>query len=186
MFFVCIGLLLMIFSIGYPIAIAQRSSTTTNPIHIDKSLFLSSTAAEDIPTRIVIPSLQIDIPVTPSRVVNGYWELSDTTASYGLGSSYPGGSGNVVIFAHARKGLFLPLRDIQKNAAVYVFTRSRWYHYSVATITTVDPTNVSVIAQTSQPRLTLFTCSGFVDEKRLIVTAKPSDATLPTVVNTAN
>ncbi len=182
-FLVCVGLLCVIFSVGYPIALAQTAPPSPNPIHIDKNLLTQSAPVEEIPSRIVIPTLAIDLPVTPSRVIDGYWELSDTTASYGLGSSHPGENGNVVIFAHARKGLFLPLRNIQKLADIYVLTKSHWYVYQVADIKSVDPSDISVIAQTAHPTLTLYTCSGFVDEKRLIVTAKPEEVDLPPPAN---
>ncbi len=174
-FLVCVGLLCVVFSVGYPIALAETAPVAPNPIHIDKNLLSQTTPVEEIPSRIVIPTLDIDLPVTPSRVIDGYWELSETTASYGLGSSHPGENGNVVIFAHARKGLFLPLRNIQKEADVYVLTRAHWYVYKVADIKSVDPSDTSVIAQTIRPTLTLYTCSGFVDEKRLIVTATPKE-----------
>lgn len=105
-------------------------------------------------------------------VVSGYWETSETTASHGVGSAGPGQKGNMVIFAHARPGLFLPLKEIQKQAAVYVFTDSSWYAYRVTDIREVAPQDVTVIGPTPDETLTLFTCTGFLDSKRLVVIAK--------------
>lgn len=106
-------------------------------------------------------------------MVNGYWEVSETTASHGLGSAYPGQLGNTVIFAHAREGLFLPLRDIRAETVIYVLTNDRWHRYKTTDVKTVASNQVEVIAPTNDETLTLFTCSGFLDSKRLVVVAKP-------------
>lgn len=155
----------------------ESSAPTREPIQIDAQL-LSGVTSGHPPKRIIIPKLNIDLPVIEARVVNGYWELSETTASHGQGSAYPGESGNTVIFAHAREGLFLPLRDIQKDAIIYVLSATEWHRYKVVETKLVSPSQVEVIAPTSEERLTLFTCSGFMDSKRLIVVAVPNTAPL--------
>jgi len=99
----------------------RSGSSEFGPIRIAEGL-LSDKPATQPPTRIIIPRLVIDIPVRESRVVGGYWEVSETTASHGIGSGNPGEIGNMVIFAHARAGLFLPLRDIREDDSIYVLT----------------------------------------------------------------
>lgn len=142
------------------------------PIQIAEGLTQGKNITQP-PMRIIIPTLSIDLPVTESRVVDGYWEVSEMTASHGMGSSLPGQNGNIVIFAHARKGLFLPLRGIRANDRIYVLTNDRWYRYRTENIREVAPTDVAVIRPTADETLTLFTCSGFLDSKRLVVVAKP-------------
>lgn len=127
-----------------------------------------------MPQRIVIPSINVDIPIRVSPLVNGYWEVFEKEAGFGFGSAPPSAKeGNQVIFAHARQGLFGDLKNLKKGQRVYVLTTSQWYVYEVNSSQEVDPSNVKVISHTSQQRLTLFTCSGFLDSKRLIVSAKP-------------
>lgn len=128
----------------------------------------------DVPTKVVIPELSVDLEVRPSEVVNGYWEVFPDRAAWGAGSGFPGESGNQVIFAHAREGIFLPLKDIEVGMNVYVTTEESWYSYKVEEIKEVTPDEVEVIRPTEDETLTLYTCSGFNDEKRLIVIAKPS------------
>lgn len=142
------------------------------PIVIDETL-TSEPAASQAPLRIVIPTRGIDLPIVEAPVIDGYWELSETTASHGVGSASPGEIGNTVIFAHARDGLFLPIRDIEPDEAIYVLTKDRWHRYSVQENFLVTPDQVEVIAPTETETLTLFTCSGFNDSKRAIVTATP-------------
>lgn len=150
----------------------RPQSAAAEPIKIDQRL-LSETVSGYPPVRIIIPKLQIDVPVVEARVVNGYWELSEVAASHGQGSAYPGQTGNTVIFAHAREGLFLPLRDISQDELVYVLGQDAWHRYKVTETKLVSPSQVEIIAPSADERLTLFTCSGFLDSQRLIVTAMP-------------
>jgi LPXTG-site transpeptidase (sortase) family protein len=144
----------------------------TGSIHVDPSLMKVGNVSEE-PIRIVIPSTNIDLNVIEAEVKDGYWETSETTASHGMGSANPGQNGNSVIFAHARVGLFYNLKDLKKDDIVYVFTQKKWYPYKVTDITSVYPDQVEVIAPTKDQTLTLYTCTGYADEKRLIVVAKP-------------
>lgn len=125
------------------------------------------------PDRLIIPALSVDIPVKTAKIVNGYWEVFDNSAGWGEGSAYPEETGNQVIFAHAREGLFLPLKNIKLSEKIYVFAKTRWYGYAVKEIKEVLPSQVEVIGATPERILTLYTCSGFADSKRLIITAEP-------------
>ena len=150
----------------------RPQSTAGEPIKIDQQL-LSETVTGHSPLRMIIPKLQMDVPVVEARVVNGYWELSEVAASFGVGSAYPGQTGNTVIFAHARERLFLPLRQAEPDMIVYVLTDTVWHRYKISNVQLVNPDQVEVIAPSQDERLTLYTCSGFLDSKRLIVTATP-------------
>lgn len=153
----------------------ESTSFSQEPVSVDKRLLLAATdkfSKKSPPVRIIIPELNIDIPVREARVVNGYWEVFPDVAGFGLGSAYPDELGNQVIFAHARDGLFLKLKDAKIGKNIYVFTKDRWYFYKVTEIKDVWPSQIEVIAPTKDQTLTLFTCSGFLDSKRLIVTAK--------------
>ena len=152
----------------------EVTSFAQEPITIDKNLINILKVKDKVkfsPIRIIIPVLNIDLPVKEAKVVNGYWEVFPDSAGFGLGSSYPDESGNQVIFAHARRGLFLPLRDAKVGEMIYIFTKERWYTYKIGEIREVLPSQTEVIAPTTTAILTLYTCSGFADSKRLIVKA---------------
>jgi LPXTG-site transpeptidase (sortase) family protein len=150
----------------------NNKTQTKNPIIISSKL-LSSVKTQNTPVRILIPNVNIDLPIVSAKVIDGYWELSETTASYGLGSGLPGENGNTVIFAHARDGLFYNLKDVKIGDIVYVFSKNMWFRYKVNKITAVYPNQTDVINPTKTQVLTLYTCTGFDDEKRLIVQAIP-------------
>jgi LPXTG-site transpeptidase (sortase) family protein len=156
-------------------AIVDENSFSSEPVKINEQL-LKSPGVKDkkkiVPDRITIPLLGIDIAIKQSQVKNGYWEVFPDSAGWGTGSAYPEDNGNQVIFAHAREGLFLPLKNSKIGQYVYIFAKEKWYQYQISNIKEVTPQTLEVIAPTTEPILTLYTCSGFSDSKRLIVTAK--------------
>lgn len=153
--------------------IKENTISDKEPIKISKDLAKNiGTLGEEVPARIIIPQLNIDIAVKESQVVNGYWELSEDTASFGLGSSFPGDNGNSVIFAHARNNLFGPLKKVSLKNKIYILSARHYFIYEVSEIKVVYPNQVEVVGPTKDERLTLFTCSGFFDNQRLIVIAK--------------
>jgi len=150
----------------------KPSQNPNDPIKISTKL-ISQISNQEIPLRIIIPNIKIDDAIVEAEIIGGYWELSENTASYGQGSGIPGKPGNTVIFAHAREGLFYNLKDVKTGNLVYVLTKNKWYKYKVNKITAVYPNQTEVIMPTKNETLTLYTCTGFYDEKRLIVTALP-------------
>jgi LPXTG-site transpeptidase (sortase) family protein len=133
------------------------------------SIVTAQTADE--PVSIFIPSAQIKLPVKTARIAFNTWEVSTSTASYGEGSALPGTSGNTVIFAHARAGLFGTLPEVAVGELIYVFTASDWYAYRVTERLVVPPTQTDVIKNSSAAELTLFTCTGPGDSHRLVLKA---------------
>ena len=145
----------------------------------------------DLPNRILVPELSIDLPVEEAKIIQGYWEVFEDKAGWGAGSGLPGNAGNQVIFAHARDGLFLPLKEVSAGMRIYVLTDGEkdiptleqdtpeesqsnpdWFAYEIVEIKEVFPNQIEVIEPTEDETLTLYTCSGFNDSKRLIVVAK--------------
>lgn len=142
------------------------------PVKIDESL--SGDTQGESPIRILIPDVSIDITIKFAPIQNGYWIVYKDSAGFGQGSSLPGEQGNIVIFAHARQGLFLPLNKVKLGTKIYILSINKYFSYQVSDIKEVNPNQIEVISQTPQETLTLYTCSGFLDKKRLIVIAKPT------------
>ena len=147
------------------------TSFASEPVTLE-GFDLEITPDENYPRRVIVPEIAVDLEVGRSKLVNGFWEVFPDKAGWGDGSGIPGTAGNQVIFAHAREGLFLPLRSIKPGSKVYVMTEENWYAYEVKNIREVSPNQTEVIEPTDDETLTLYTCSGFGDSKRLIVIAK--------------
>ena len=163
--------LLMMWISNWKARQAIHSSFEKEPVEIQG--FLKAEVDEvSLPKQIIISSLGIDLAVKPAKVVSGYWEVFIDSAGWGEGSGVPGHPGNQVIFAHARKGLFLPLRQARVGMKIEVITDDSQYTYEIIEIKEISPSQIEVIAPTTDETLTLYTCSGFTDSKRLIVVAK--------------
>lgn len=171
-----IGLILIVLALAIlllPLDVfIKKEEQRKSPIVISSELTLPKEVT-NTPVKVVIPKVEIDLPIVESHIVDGYWELSENTASYGLGSGYPGSAGNTVIFAHAREGLFYNLKDVKVGDIIYVLSKDKWFRYKINKITAVYPNQIETVQPTKNETLTLYTCTGFNDEKRLIVTALP-------------
>lgn len=155
----------------YKLPVIRSTPQNKEPI-VASSEFKKVSSDSNI-VRILIPGKSIDLVVRHAKIIKGYWETSEGSASHGEGSANPGERGNVVVFAHARVGLFYNLKDVKEDDIVYIFTKDRWYRYKVSEIKAVYPNQIETVGPTDKEVLTLFTCSGFFDEKRLIVKAYP-------------
>ncbi len=76
------------------------------------------------------------------------------------GTPLPGASGNVGIAAH-RDSVFRPLKGIQPRDRILVRTAQGEWEYAVESTRIVPPSDVSVLANSSEPELTLVTCYPF-------------------------
>lgn len=126
----------------------------------------------DLPVKILIPKVGIDLSVLPAKAVNDNWETSDEAASYLLGSGIPGREGNVVIYAHNKNHLFGPIRRLEKDDQIRLINKKEEeFIYKVLETKTVSKDTVEVLSATSEATLTLYTCTGFLDRERFVVVA---------------
>lgn len=122
------------------------------------------------PTRIVIPAIGVDSPV----VEGDSWEQLKKGVGHHIGSANPGERGNMVLSGHNDifGEVFRDLEKLDLNDEVIVYAGVQPYRYVVKAKRIVEPTDVSVMADTSTPTLTLITCYPYlVDTHRLVVIA---------------
>lgn len=121
------------------------------------------------PTDIKIPKLGLDLAVSPSIVQGNDWELFDDRVAW-LSTSAPAGAGNTILYAHDRVGLFGTLYKLKPGDEIDVYD-NKWIIYKVTELHAVMPTDINSILS-NENRLTLYTCEGSFDQKRLVVYAK--------------
>jgi sortase A len=123
------------------------------------------------PVRIVIPAIKID-----SIVVEGDdWEALKKGAGHHAGSANPGQRGNVVISGHddVFGEIFRYIGDLKPGDEITLYTKESKFTYVVKNKRIVDPTDVSVLQQTTEATLTLITCYPYlVDSQRMVVFAQ--------------
>ncbi|MBN2005255.1 MAG: class D sortase [Anaerolineae bacterium] len=120
--------------------------------------------------RIVITSLNVDAPV----VEGDDWEALKKGAGHHIGSANPGERGNCVISAHndIYGEIFRDLPDMKVGDEISVHTQTQHYRYVVEQTRIIRPEEVSVMAPTSTPVLTLISCYPYgVDSHRIVVIA---------------
>ena len=139
---------------------------------------VQSLASLPIPTpgpeqaiRLQIPAISVDAPVVQG---DGWEQLKKGVGQY-IGSADPGENGNVVLSAHNDifGEIFRHLDRLKPGDQVTLFTNQRAYNYSVLETRIVEPTEVEVLAPTSEPTITLISCYPYmVDDQRIVVKAR--------------
>ncbi len=122
-------------------------------------------------TRIQIPAIGIDAPI----VQGDGWEQLKKGVGQRIGSANPGDNGNVVLSAHNDifGEIFRDLDRLKPGDEVTIYTNQRSYTYIVSENNVVEPTQVDIMDNTSQPTLTLISCYPYlVDDQRIAITAR--------------
>lgn len=123
------------------------------------------------PTRLVIPSISVDVPV----VEGDDWEQLKKGAGHHIDSANPGERGNVFISGHndIYGEIFRYLEDVKVGDEVIVYAGEQPYTYIVRATRIVDPKDMSIMYPTSTPILSIMTCYPYmVDTHRLVVIAE--------------
>lgn len=121
--------------------------------------------------RIQIPAIRVDAPV----VQGDGWEQLKKGVGQHLGTPNPGDHGNIVLSAHndAYGEIFRSLDQLKEGDQILLFTNQRVYTYVVKGLQVVQPTQVEVMAPTTNPVLTLISCYPYlVDNQRMVVSAE--------------
>ncbi|MBI5405348.1 MAG: class E sortase [Candidatus Kerfeldbacteria bacterium] len=122
--------------------------------------------------RLVIPSINVDMPIlegSNQRVLDrgGIWHLPKT--------SDPLKGGNMVISGH--RWMYLPpssrtlylLDKVQDGEPVIVYWQGQEYDYRISHHEVVNPNRVDILNPTTEPRLTIFTCTPLFSTKQRLV-----------------
>jgi sortase A len=152
-------------------------SGTSAPAEIPSHLrnLVSEVTPMPVPTRgpeqavrIQIPAIEVDAPV----LEGDDWETLKRGVGHHIGSANPGERGNCILSAHNDifGEIFRDLPDLNLGDEVVVHTASRSYRYEVTQSRIIEPTEVSVMEDTSSPILTLISCYPYgIDTHRIVV-----------------
>lgn len=121
------------------------------------SAYEAARTDDDAPAALLrIPALDLVVPVFEGT---GEWVLN-RGAGRVTGTAPFDSDGNLGIAGH-RDGFFRPLRNIRSGDLLYLDTRIATLSYRVTETRIVAPTEVSVLATTAVPTVTLITCYPF-------------------------
>lgn len=123
------------------------------------------------PVKIQLPSGK-QVNLVRTQLTDGAWFVDQENGNYLSDSAGLGSSGNVVIYGHNFDHIFGTLDSVKPGEVVRLTDQNQQEHvYRIEHITEVEPADTSWIQPTQDSMLTLYTCSGLFDSKRLIVRA---------------
>jgi sortase A len=129
--------------------------------------------------RLIIPKIGVDIPIIINEqnekrgLARGAWQIPGTAEPGEVG-----GYGNMVLSAHrylytSGPHTFFNLDKLAAGDEIIIEWLGETYRYVVEGSRVVPPTEVSILNPTSEPLLTLFTCTPvFSTKNRLVITAR--------------
>lgn len=172
-------------SVTSPMAVESNPQPESEPqleTFIESPIRASSPLPERPATRLVIPAMDLDIPVTISPIADQTWQvdhLGQDLVGHLEGTASPGDLSNVVLaghvtVAHNVYGPFAGLGQLKSGDPIILYAGDQSFTYIVDYRKLVDRTDVKVAFPTHTAQVTLITCSNWSDElgayeQRLIV-----------------
>ncbi len=161
-------------------------------ILLNFTLITAASAADNTPTRLFIPSINLDSAVIPvgwklveiNGQTYGEWLVDDNLVGWHKLSAKVGEVGNTVLNGHSNVHgqVFRDLHQLQLGSEIILFAGENARRYVVTERIEVQEANVSqeerernaqLIAPTDDERLTLITCTQPGATHRLLVIAHP-------------
>lgn len=169
--FLFLGFLGLIFS-AY--LIFQRYNPQKLSFNLNyNTLEKAENSTEVLPVGIVIESQKISLPVYPAEIKNNEWEATNKGVSYLKNSVVPGEKGNSIMYGHNWPNLLGRLPKVKPGEKITVnFSDNSSKDFVIEYTAQVDPGQTSILDNSSDNRITLYTCTGFLDNKRFVVVAK--------------
>ncbi len=125
------------------------------------------------PVGITINSAKIGLPVVLSKIINNNWEVTTKGVSFLETSAEPGKTGNAVFYGHNWTSLLGNLVSVKPGDKLEVLMdNGEKRNFTVEYTAVVSPNQTQIIEQTHDKRVTIYTCTGFLDSKRFVVVAK--------------
>jgi LPXTG-site transpeptidase (sortase) family protein len=132
----------------------------------------ASTKKGSTPVRLIIAKENIDLAIVPSEITNGTWQVTTTGVSYWDKSALPGEVGNSVFYGHNWTSLLGKLVYVKPGDTIrIVYEDGTAKDFRVDVTQVVTPDQVGIIAPSKDRRITIYTCTGFLDSKRFVAVA---------------
>lgn len=135
-------------------------------------VYIAPSKTRSMPVQISISPVHIHIPVFPAAIHNNTWDTTTQGASYLLSSPVPGDTGNSIIYAHNWTSLFGNLVEVKPGEKVQIkYADTTIKTFTIAYTSVVSPSEIQILAPSHDARITLYTCTGFLDSQRFVAVA---------------
>ena len=119
-----------------------------------------------IPQRLKIKSLKIDLPIIPQQINKNVWETTENGVSYLKNTHY-------ILYGHNWQNLLGNLTKAKPKMNIEIeFNDKSVKKFAVINTLEVSPNQNKIPYDEKNQILIIYTCTGFFDEKRFVVTAR--------------
>lgn len=166
-FFILLGAFLLVFAsiktLGISLFKAGPSPSVTSTVE----------QVATSPVEITITKINKVLAVEAGEVVSNRWSVSATGVSYLTTSALPGSGGNTVMYGHNKTNLLGDLNKVGIGDLISIkMNNGDVLTFRIFETREIKPTQVDILNATADDRLTLYTCSGFLDQARFVVFAR--------------
>lgn len=125
-------------------------------------------------SKIIFPSLSQERKVITTHIENGEWLLVDDAVNYVYESAKPNENGSIIIYGHNTPQVFADLHKLNFGDDLVIENDlGNKFYYKVFDKKIVKPDEMKYLKQDKET-LILYTCTGFLDSKRLLIFAIPT------------
>lgn len=132
-----------------------------------------SAGPSGMPVRLRLPSVSLDLLVVPAYKTGSRWPTTSRGISYLASSPLPGEIGNSIFYGHNWSRILGQLKNSRPgDPLAIVYSDGRTNTFTIQEVKTVGPNATEILDPADFPQITLYTCTGFLDTRRLVVTAR--------------
>lgn len=165
---IALGICSLLISIYF---IWQRNSPSRLAFALDNYKYNQNTST-NFPREILIEDLGIHLPIIPTSLVDSKWNATTEGISYLENSPRPGEIGNSILYGHNFPNLLGNLSKIKPGIKIVIRDNDGSQKTFIVEYTSVvTPDQTHVLKNSTDQRITLYTCTGFLDTKRFVVVA---------------
>ncbi len=134
---------------------------------------VASAELSGFPIRIIMPSLELSVPLFAVPYTDERWTIPTGGAAV-LTTPEAVGARGQVIYGHNWKSILGDLVRTKVGDVIAVeFANGQRRLYTATIVTTTDANDRAALAQGSENGLVLYSCTGWLDSKRVVVVAEP-------------
>lgn len=148
----------------------QHTSSSRLSFSYSHDIAQNRSIEENLPVQFTLKKSNINLPVIPAHISQNSWETTDRGVSYLITSPLPGSTGNSIFYGHNWTSLLGNLTSAKKGDIITItFSDKTQKNFKVQYTTVVSPNETYILKNTEDTRLTIYTCTGFLDTKRFVV-----------------
>lgn len=140
------------------------------PNYIQKKIKMEEKRLMIIPKKILIPSLNLDMPIEEAVASQSSWILPSKAVAFIPDTFWGEEKEDLVIFGKSE--YLANLEKINKGDKIYILGKESYFIYQVENTKVTLPQDESIFAKTGEKKMTLFSTQDYSKGKRFVVIAK--------------